>query len=288
MSKRFLLVGHDLGPGGAGLALYRFYKLLSKSYEAEILIADRQSSEYWIKNLLSYILIKIFIIDKRTKHSFNLFGLSKIQKRVLSTCSDEILNVHWINNEVLSISTIGKLPPNTIITLHDNWLIEGTRHTPQQAISDGSALFRIRASIERRISKFFLDRKISLIGKRDDLIICVPSSHLLDLCRASPVTANKKCVRLPNCIDTQSFQPNLVDKAFMSNLRRLTFGYNDLILVFAANKGTQNKLKGWDILFSIVKNSQMKKIAKFRSLFVVDKTLKTITLVTLKLSTSDY
>ena len=89
-----------------------------------------------------------------------------------------------------------------------------------------------------------------------------PSSHLLDLCRASPVTANKKCVRLPNCIDTQSFQPNLVDKAFMSNLRRLTFGYNDLILVFAANKGTQNKLKGWDILFSIVKKLSDEKNSK--------------------------
>ena len=63
------------------------------------------------------------------KRSLGLFSSQNIKKNLFeSTPPNSISHFHWIGNESISNSLLRRIPKNSIITLHDEYLLNGVDH----------------------------------------------------------------------------------------------------------------------------------------------------------------
>ena len=50
-----------------------------------------------------------------------------ISKKIASYCAD-IINVHWINRSMISLTELNKFNEKIVISLHDMWFFNSTQH----------------------------------------------------------------------------------------------------------------------------------------------------------------
>jgi len=75
--------------------------------------------------------------------SLNIFptGLHK----VLNASDADVIHLHWINNEMISIKEIAKIKKPLVWTLHDMWPLCGAEHFPGWATGRGGGVEEVRA-----------------------------------------------------------------------------------------------------------------------------------------------
>lgn len=264
--------------GGAAIAASKFHSIL----ETDGFILQKISQDdagYWhfFLRLISYALGLLQKKDEPIKHSLNLFS----DKRVLSAFNDKdaLHHLHWINNDTLSVFSFDKIPKNSIITLHDEWLYCGTEHCCRFSAHMQS----IRASCDIHNLPFVCGYPNSIIARdgvnwkyliwhekykklssRGDLIFTVPSTWMLQRAKASLILKGKDVRLLPNPIDTGIFSPS----NRVSEIRGRYGLYNsDIVLTFGAvdgnrnpAKGAQSMLEALDILPTLIKTELINKI----------------------------
>ena len=99
-----------------------------KKYNQNNIINIPKNSEK-IKNLfkdLNRKIIKLLKQNNTGSHSLNLVP-SKLLKKINNFNAD-VVNLHWIGNETISIKNINKIKSEVIWTLHDMWPFCGTEH----------------------------------------------------------------------------------------------------------------------------------------------------------------
>ena len=127
--------------GGAAIATYRLHKaLLNSSTNSIMYVNDKKSQEKTvinkqssldtitttIKNRLIFRLRKILKIKHQGAISLNYFP-SNILKKIRDIDHD-VVHLHWVNNEMISINQISKITKPLIWTFHDMWPICGVEH----------------------------------------------------------------------------------------------------------------------------------------------------------------
>ena len=132
--KILQLSNSDLN-GGAAVASYRLHKaLLNSSIDSKMLVNEKKSHEVTIinksssldnikiiiKNRLIFQLRKLMKIKHPGTISLNFFLV--IFKKIKEIDHD-IIHLHWVNNEMLSINQISKITKPLIWTFHDMWPI---------------------------------------------------------------------------------------------------------------------------------------------------------------------
>lgn len=242
----------SLNIGGAGIAANRFKKLLENNatnIEVDSITQDAGGKFQLLKRLISFFLSKFQFDGNPIKHSLNLFSFNPVLNSFKKT-KDIVYHLHWLNNDTLSILDFDKIPPGSVITLHDEWLYCGSEHIYK--IHDNSNDFIHGYHYFKKgvfgINWNFLIWKIKhkKLQHRNDLIYTVPSNWMLERAKSSSMLKKSDIRLLPNPIDCEVFKPsskNLVN-SFKSNLNI----DNDSFIIVFASTNQKNKLKGINLL----------------------------------------
>ncbi len=164
----------------------------------------------------------------------------------LNTLDVDVINLHWVAAEMMSIADIGKLLVPVVWTLHDMWGFCGAEHVTED--------FRWRDGYTRQnrpayesgfdLNRWTWQRKMK--HWRRPLHIIAPSRWLADCVRQSALMRDWQVSVAPEPVDTETFRPT--DKTLARKLLRLPTDVP--LLLFGAIGGTFDPNKGFDLLKS--------------------------------------
>lgn len=158
----------------------------------------------------------------------------------------DVVHLHWVQGEMLSIADIARIRKPIVWTLHDMWAFCGAEHyTTDYRWRDGYRRDN-RPAHERG---FDLNRNTWLrkrnCWRRPMQIVC-PSQWLADCVRASALMHEWPVKQVPNPIDTDRWQP--IDQRLARQL--LGLPQDDPLLLFGAMGGGNDPRKGMDLLLA--------------------------------------
>lgn len=163
----------------------------------------------------------------------------------LNTSTADLVHLHWVQEEMLSISDIGRIRKPVLWTLHDMWAFCGAEHyTEDQRWLEGYHRNN-RPPHERGLdlNRFTWQRKRRQ-WERQFHIVC-PSTWLADCARQSALMGNWPITMIPYPIDLRTWAPLNQHQA-----RDLLHLPQDRPLVlFGAMGGTADPRKGAEQLF---------------------------------------
>ena len=139
---RILHLNFDDSIGGASRAAIRLHKsLLLKKVKSRIIVIKKNNTErdvfklknnYDLLNFLkrgfSFILKNIQNFQKLDIHrSYNIFNNNELVQYINNSNYD-LVHLHWINSEMISIEDLIKINKKIIWTFHDLWPVLPTQH----------------------------------------------------------------------------------------------------------------------------------------------------------------
>jgi glycosyltransferase involved in cell wall biosynthesis len=123
--------------GGANIAALRLHEALESKINSKLIVFNKRKNKKNIlqfkdstffniklKNYIAKIILLFF--SKTNNHSLNIFN-SKLLN-VINDSDADIIHLHWINNELLSIQDISKIKKKIVWTAHDMWPFSGSEH----------------------------------------------------------------------------------------------------------------------------------------------------------------
>ncbi len=166
--------------------------------------------------------------------------------RRLNVSNADVVHLHWVQAEMLSIADLGRIRKPVVWTLHDMWAFCGAEHyTADERWREGYQRGN-RPPHERGLdlNRFTWRRKRR--HWRRPLQIVAPSTWLADCARQSALLHDWPVSVVPNCLDTQRFQP------LPQLLARQLLGLpaDAPLLAFGAMGGGRDPRKGFDLLLA--------------------------------------
>ena len=235
---------------GAGSAVLRLNLALNKfsNFDSKILYMrpfNRKNGiskfEKNFNSLINIIFYKIF-----GNLSFNYIP-STILKKINKSDAD-IIHLHWINAEMISVKQISKINKPIIWTFHDMWPFCGIEH-----YTFNDYYKKIICSSEKKnnknifINKFFIYFK-SIFWKNNNFHIIAPSNWIANCARDSILFEKNVISVVPNCLDLNVFKilnnKNTLRKKFDIPL-------NHKVILFGAAH-PNNFRKGIDLLYQSI------------------------------------
>ncbi|EKO3607649.1 glycosyltransferase [Vibrio metschnikovii] len=255
--KKVNIISFSFEKGGAAIAARKFYEILvQEKFSVYKVSQDHAGKFQFFLRLISYALGLLSKKEEPIKHSLNIFSYRK----VLGSFEDDnaLHHIHWINNDTLSAFSFDRIPKNSIITLHDEWLYCGAEHycqfLPKNRLdgNDLSLLPFVSGYPKKIINRngfnwnYLIWRvKYKKISTHNSLIFTVPSTWLLKRAKKSLILKDKDIRLLPNPIDTMIFSP-LVD---VDEIRsQYGIDSSDIVITFGAIGGSKNPAKGSALL----------------------------------------
>lgn len=177
-------------------------------------------------------------------HSPGLYP-SRWPSRV-NECDADVVHLHWVQNEMLSIADIGRIKKPLVWTFHDMWAFCGAEHYTTDDRWQQGYRFDNRPPHE---SGFDLNRwawQRKLKHWHSPAHVVCPSHWLADCVRSSALMRDWPVSVIPNCIDTRSWCP--ADR--QDARQRLGLSFDGPLMLFGADDGTRDTRKGFDLLVS--------------------------------------
>jgi len=236
--------------GGAAKAAVRLNDILNeKGVDAPLVtIEDNKvpvfyKITHYVGWFFSHLLTKLQKSDNPTKHSLNIFGSAFILDTIKKS---ELLHIHWVNNETLSINNFPILSHKSVITLHDEWFYCGAEH---YALDDSSFLRVTHGYYHGNknvkgvdLNRFIWNEKVKHYQSLSGVIFTVPSTWMQMRARKSVLLRDKDIRVVPNPINTNVFKKNTVGYQIEG------IDKHDFVITFGAIGGTASKIKGFDLL----------------------------------------
>jgi glycosyltransferase involved in cell wall biosynthesis len=196
----------------------------------------------YVRSYLGYFFSKGLQTTEPGIHSTALVS-STWPQRLKATGAD-IINLHWVNEEMLSIADIGQLQQPVVWTLHDMWAFCGAEHyTDDHRWREG--YWRHNRPVYEGgfdLNRWTWHRKRK--HWRKPIQIVTPSQWLADCVRKSALMGDWPVTVIPYPIDANLWQP--VDKGLARQLLHLP--QHAPLLLFGASGGTADPRKGFDLL----------------------------------------
>ena len=147
---------------------------------------------------------------KSTKKDVFLSDIRSMSSHgALQKLNYDIVHLNWINQRFLDIRELVKIKKPIVWTLHDSWAFTGICHVPYECKlyeHHCSACPMLGSSKERDYAYEVFDKKLKAY-KDLDLHIVTPSKWLADCAKRSALLGNFPITVIPNCIDTDLYQP---------------------------------------------------------------------------------
>jgi glycosyltransferase involved in cell wall biosynthesis len=256
-------LNHSDISGGAALAAYRIHHALrdaglDSTMWVNVAVAGDWTVEgpasKWGKALgrvrpqVGGLLRKALRTDNPIIHSPAILSSNWV-KRVNASDAD-VVHLHWVQGEMLSIADIGRIEKPIVWTLHDMWAFCGAEHYTEE--------FRWREGYRRGnrpayesgfdLNRWTWERKRK--HWKRPMQIVTPSRWLADCVRESALMRDWPVSVIPNCLDTERWEP--MEQALARELLGLPA---DLpLLLFGAMGGGRDPRKGFDLLTAALGN----------------------------------
>ena len=245
--------------GGAGRAAFRIHRSLcdenidSMMWVNKVYSEDRtikgpsnkiEKALVIIRSHLFNSLIRNFKSFKNSMHSPSVLP-SKWVNHINSSDAD-IVHLHWVQGEMLSIADIGKIQKPIVWTLHDMWAFCGAEHyTNNHRWSDGYNLDN-RTAFESGfdLNRWTWQRKMK--HWKTPMQIVTPSKWLAGCVKESKLMSNWPVSVVPNPIDTDEWKS--LDKK--DARKKLNLPVNAPLILFGAMGGSLDPRKGFDLLIN--------------------------------------
>jgi glycosyltransferase involved in cell wall biosynthesis len=248
--------------GGSGVAIMRLHEALKKYHKIDSLIKVNEKSSSandvlgplnsldmslnLLKTRFSYQLKKFSKIDSSATHSVALLPSST--KKIIKNIDPDIVHLHWINNEMMSIREIGQIQKPLLWTFVDMWPVCGSEHyTFEDNFLNGYNDKSINNSQRFDLNKWVWKRKKKHWVNNKFKIVCI-SNWLTNLVQKSLLFKDFDVSTIPPCIEEKKWTP--LDKN--ASRKILEIDENIPVLLFSAANGTKEKRKGFDFLLKIL------------------------------------
>ena len=128
--------------GGAAVAMYRLHQLLkkNKNIESNLLVFSKKKDmpdiisssniinkkTNYLKRKLCFQFTKYQKVYSKSTHSLNIFSSGILN--TINKIKPDIVHLHWVNNEFISIKEISRIDLPTVWTFYDMWPMCGAEH----------------------------------------------------------------------------------------------------------------------------------------------------------------
>ena len=249
--------------GGAALAAFRIHNALCKNNIDSSLWVNQKNSDNQtvfsfrgpirqqlqeIKRLISGGLVsRVLKTENKIIHSPQLFS-SDWPERINKSSAD-IVNLHWVCNEMLSIKDIGKITKPLVWTFHDMWPVCGAEHYTLDERWRTGYYKNNRPVGEARfdLNRFVWNRKVRNWKKAGNVV--APSIWLSEIATKSVLFKDWETSIIQYPIDTEFWRP--IEKNICRNL--LDLPKNLPLIAIGNERGAKNLRKGFDLFVQAVK-----------------------------------
>jgi glycosyltransferase involved in cell wall biosynthesis len=247
--------------GGAGRAACRNHQaLLKANWDSHFIalsgrtgdpnvhiLSDSEDVQHPWRNAL----IEKRFLDTVLGRSGDLRSLGLLRnghvKKLITTLNPQVVNLHWINNGMMSIAQIGSLGYPIVWTLHDMWPLTGVDHYHSNSDDLNHAFGYHRPKNSNRlksiVDRWLWKRKMRLYGDKDIKVVC-PSRWMAAHAYVSPLFRNSNIFTIPNALDFNVFYPRDVKES----RQRLNLPESKKLILFAAHGGVTDRRKAFDLL----------------------------------------
>ena len=264
--------------GGAARAAYRLhYSLEQIKIDSKMQVWSKGSGDSNVKGssskaarILTEVRSGLGLLANSTlraanpvRHSINLLPSGWIQS--LNSSDADVINLHWIGGEALSIREIARIRKPIVWTLHDMWAFCGAEHYTDDGLD---ARWRHGYRPDNRPSQesgfdlnYWTSQRKHRHWQHPFNIVC-PSNWLADCVRNSALMRGWPVSTIPNPLDLENFRP--IDKKLARQL--LNLPQDKTFVLFGAIGGSDDPRKGSDLLIAAL--NQLK-TAEFENLELV-------------------
>lgn len=253
--------------GGGFIAAYRLHKSLINSGIKSFMWVNKSSSGDWTVespakdmdraiNLLRPKLVKPIVSMLKTKnkiiHSASLLPSSWVKK--VNSSDADLINLHWVQNEMLSIVDISKITKPIVWTVHDMWPFCGAEHYTEDLRYREGYKKNNRPSYESGLdlNRYVWQRKMKYW--KNPLQIITPSLWMADCIKKSVLMENWPVDIISHPLDLVEWKP--INKILARKL--LNLPQESMLLLFGATDGTKDPRKGFDLLVNAIKHLKNK------------------------------
>ena len=243
--------------GGAARAAYRIHKALQETgIQSEMVVNEASSGDWSVKGPAGKLGKASSRLRRYLASPFK--ALLHTENPVLHTpalvpsgwpgklnATDvDVVHLHGVHDEMISIADIGRIGKPVVWTLHDMWGFCGAEHYSED---DRWCEGYWPGNRPPHESGFDLNRWTWLRKRRHwrrPLSIVTPSRWLADCASSSMLMRDWPVTVVPNCLDTERWQP------LPQFLARQLLGLPEEgpLLLFGAIGGSQDPRKGFDLL----------------------------------------
>ena len=260
---RVIHLNHNDLIGGAARACHRLHQsLLEEGVNSLLYVSIKHSEDatiytpYGKHSLIPFLrlqLSKPLRACIKTNHSSVTISPAILPSRwpkVLNKAQADIIHLHWIQGEMISIEDIARINKPLFWTLHDMWPFCGAEHTS----FDHRWMQGYRCnnrSIEEHgidLNKHTWNRKVNTLTK--PIHIIAPSSWMASCAKRSPLMAHWPVSVVANPIDTDFWMPTLSMQD--RNDREHSLDHSTCLLYAGFHAGSSH-VKGTDIFIEYVK-----------------------------------
>lgn len=162
----------------------------------------------------------------------------------LNNSDADVIHLHWLGYEMMSVADIARLHKPVIWTLHDMWAFCGAEHFTEDYRWRDGYLPGNRPAYESGfdLNRWTWQRKQK--HWRKTMQVVAPSHWLADCARQSALMREWPVSVIPNAIDLERWRP--VDKTIARMILGLPVDRS--LLLFGAIGGTRDPRKGFDLL----------------------------------------
>jgi len=243
--------------GGAARAAYRLHQGLRRYQIDSLMAVDCKFSDNWsvegpfgrldkaltrLRPMVGAACVRMLKTKNAILHSPAL--LSSHWPKRLANLKFDVLHLHWICGEMISISEIGRLPGPVVWTLHDMWAFCGAEHYTADFRWREGYTSKNRPSYESRLdlNRWVWERKRKNWKRPFNI---VTPSHWLGRCvRESALMKDWPVTVIPNALNTDVWAP--VERSLARRILGLPEDYP--LVLFGAMGGGKNPVKGFDLL----------------------------------------
>lgn len=261
---KVIQLNHSDINGGAARAAYRIHHSLRGVGVDSQMWVDAASSGDWtvqgpptkvkkalakVRPILGGLVFKPFFkTGNPVIHSPALLPSGRV--RALNDSDVDVLHLHWVQGDMLSVADIGQLRKPVVWTLHDMWVFCGAEHyTEDYRWRDGY----VKGSRPAYESGFDLNRWTWQRKRKHwqrPMHIVTPSRWMAQCVRESALMRDWPVTVVPNCLDTNKWKP--LDKGLARDLLGLPKGVP--LLLFGAMGGGNDPRKGFDLLLKALQH----------------------------------
>ena len=259
MNKKILHLNFS-DDGGAAIAVMRIHNALKQNnFESKVLVAEKLNKfddvfcnqnnfDKFIwkqKKKISRNLKFLFKTKNKNTHTISFFNSNIFDQ--IDHFNPDIINIHWIGNEFISLKQISKIKTPIIWTLHDMWLYTGAEHyTSDQRFINGYYKNN-RDKLEKGfdINRWVWNRKKKYLNKNIKIISTSNWQH--QNAKKSLLLKGRDVFKIPLPIDTSVWKP--INK----NDAKSVLGWkNDKIyFLFGFSDYARRNIKGLDIALNL-------------------------------------